>query len=151
MTARAEAHVLRLALIYTLLDLCSEIHAEHVHAALVLWRFCDRSAAYLFGASVGDRDADAIFTALRARPEGLARKQINVDVFHRNRPSEAITRALGLLQRYGLAHCQLTQSEGRPAEVWFASSPALRTTNLTNQPCGIEATSGDRSSSSLKS
>ena len=75
-TSRAEAHVLRLALIFTLLDHCAEIEDVHIHAALALWRYCDRSAAYLFGASVGDRDADAILAALRSTPDGMTRTEI---------------------------------------------------------------------------
>jgi hypothetical protein len=129
-TSRAEAHVLRLALIFTLLDMGSEIEDVHVHAALALWRFCDRSAAHLFGGSVGDRDADAILAALRVSPGGMTRTEINVGVFNRNRTSEAITRALGLPQRFGLVRCE-PAGEGRP-ERWFAVSPSGTATNCTN-------------------
>ena len=44
-TSRAEAHVLRLSLIYAALDGSREISDAHVQAALAVWRFCDRSAA----------------------------------------------------------------------------------------------------------
>jgi len=50
-TARAEPQVLRLALIYALLDQESEIKKQHVIAALDLWDYCSESAAYLFGNS----------------------------------------------------------------------------------------------------
>ena len=121
-TSRAEAHVIRLALIFTLLDLCAEIEDVHVHvhAALALWRYCDRSAAYLFGASVGDRDVDAILAALRATPDGMTRTEIRDGIFHRNKTSAEVARALGLLQRYGMGRCESVQTEGRPAERWFA-------------------------------
>ena len=121
-TSRAEAHVLRLALIFTLLDHCAEIQDVHIKAALALWRYCDRSAAYLFGASVGDRDADAILDALRAKPEGMTRTEIRRMVFKDNKTSGEVARALGLLQRYGLARCESVQTEGRPAERWFATN-----------------------------
>ena len=62
--------MLRLAMIYAALDRSGEIADTHVHAALALWRFCDHSAAYLFGASVGDRDADAILEALKGKRPG---------------------------------------------------------------------------------
>ncbi len=130
-TSRAEAHALRLALIFTLLDLCAEIQDVHVRAALALWRFCDRSAAHLFGASVGDRDADAILAALRASPDGLTRTEIRDGVFHRNKTSDEVARALGLLQRYGMGRCESVQTEGRPAERWFAVTTPTRLTRLT--------------------
>ncbi|MGC1903062.1 MAG: DUF3987 domain-containing protein, partial [Candidatus Acidiferrum sp.] len=41
--ARAEAHVLRLSLIYALLDSSSEIRPEHIRAAVAFWDYCERS------------------------------------------------------------------------------------------------------------
>jgi hypothetical protein len=105
-TARAEAHVLRLAMIFAALDRAGEIADTHVLAGIELWRYCDRSAAYLFGGSVGDRDADAILAALRARTGGMTRTEISVGVFNKNRPAGDIARSLGLLLRHGLARCE---------------------------------------------
>jgi hypothetical protein len=119
-TSRAEAHVLRLAMIYVALDRADKIADTHVLAALELWRFCDRSAAYLFGGSVGDRDADAILAALRSKPEGMTRTEINVGVFNRHRTSDEIARALAVLLRHGLARSETTRTDGRPTETWFA-------------------------------
>lgn len=50
-TARAEPQVLRLALIYCLLDAEDEIREKHINAAIALWNYCDESALYLFGNS----------------------------------------------------------------------------------------------------
>jgi hypothetical protein len=119
-TSRAEAHVLRLAMIYAALDRADRIADTHVLAALELWRFCDRSAAYLFGGSVGDRDADAILAALRSKPEGMTRTEINVGVFNRHRTSDEIARSLAVLLRHGLARFETTRTDGRPTETWFA-------------------------------
>jgi hypothetical protein len=122
-TARSEAHVLRLAMTYAVLDLAAAIADTHVLAALGLWRFCDRSAAYLFGGSVGDRDADAILATLRSKPEGMTRSEIRRVVFHDHRTSDEVTRALGLLLRHGLVvRHQIADTGGRPAERWFATT-----------------------------
>ncbi|MGC8641135.1 MAG: DUF3987 domain-containing protein [Isosphaeraceae bacterium] len=117
-TSRAEAHVLRLALIYTLLDMARAIEPAHLHAALAVWGFCDRSAARLFGSAVGDRDADMILSALRVRPGGMTRKEISVDIFQRNRPATAIERALALLLKYHLVRSE-PAADGS-AQLWFA-------------------------------
>jgi hypothetical protein len=45
-TARAEA---QLALIYAVLDGAALIARPHLEAALEVWRYCDESAAYIFG------------------------------------------------------------------------------------------------------
>jgi DNA replicative helicase MCM subunit Mcm2 (Cdc46/Mcm family) len=121
-TARAEAQVVRLALIYALLD-CSEfIRQPHLMAGLALWEYCQESAACIFGDSLGDPDADEILAALRRNFEtGLTRTQISA-LFGRNRTSGQIDRALRLLLRKGKVRCeQNRETGGKPAEVWFAT------------------------------
>jgi hypothetical protein len=120
-TSRGEAHVLRLGLIYAALDRSDKIAGEHIKAAVELWRFCDRSAAYLFGGSVGDRDGDAILDALRGRADGMTRNEIRRQVFNDNKTSEEMTRALSLLLRFKLVTQEETQTGGRPAERWKAA------------------------------
>ncbi len=122
-TSRAEAHVVRLAMIFAALDKSKEIADTHVLAALTVWRFCDRSAGYLFGGSLGDRDADAILDALRAKPEGMSRTEIRRVVFQDHKTSDEVARALGLLLRFHLVRQEITQTGGRPAERWFATKP----------------------------
>jgi hypothetical protein len=117
-TSRAEAHVLRLSTIFASLDRSREIADTHVLAALAVWGYCDRSAAFLFGGSLGDRDADWILDALRAKPAGMTRTDISVEVFSRNRTADVITRALGLLLKYKLARCE--PAGNGQNERWFA-------------------------------
>jgi len=64
-TARAEAHTARLAMMFALLDLRREICVEHLEAALALWRYCEASARYIFGDAIGNAMADEILRALR--------------------------------------------------------------------------------------
>jgi len=53
LTARAEAHSMRLALIYALLDGASSIRVEHLEAAFALWGYAARSAVWALGPSSG--------------------------------------------------------------------------------------------------
>jgi hypothetical protein len=48
-TSRAEAQVIRLALLYAMLDRSDHIRAEHLKAALSLWSYAEDSARYIFG------------------------------------------------------------------------------------------------------
>jgi hypothetical protein len=126
LTARAEAQVIRLALVYALLDSAREIRAEHLVAALALWDFCDRSVSFVFGDSTGDPDADAILAALRADPAaGLSRSDVR-DLFGRHRSSARIEAALGRLADAGLARSESIVTGGRPSEIWRADLPALK-------------------------
>lgn len=68
-TARAEAQIVRLALIYALLDGSPAIDEAHLEAGLALWEYAERSARYLFGESTGNRHADLVLRLLRAEGE----------------------------------------------------------------------------------
>lgn len=118
-TSRAEAQVLRLALLYAVLDGATEIRAEHLLAALAIWNYCEASARYIFGDSLGYPEADSILTALRSDPGGLTRTEIR-DLFRRNRSSQEINAALVALESHGLATHVPEESGGRPTERWFA-------------------------------
>ena len=67
-TARAEAHVVRLGLIYALLDCSDTIGLEHLDAGLAVWRYSADSAAWIFGDSLGDPTADEIWAATQGAP-----------------------------------------------------------------------------------
>src|SRR5262249_24929699 len=46
---RAEAHVMRLAMIYALLDRSAVIRAPHLMAGLAVWDYAERSVYFVFG------------------------------------------------------------------------------------------------------
>jgi hypothetical protein len=52
-TGRAAPQVIRLSLIYALLDSSPVIQQVHLEAALAVWNYCRESAAYIFGDSIG--------------------------------------------------------------------------------------------------
>jgi len=118
-TGRAEAQVMRLAVIYALLDGCREVRVEHLRAALALWDYSERSAAYIFGATLGDPVADEILAALLQAPDGLTRTAIR-DLFKRHQAVERIDLALAALAEAKLAVRRDIKTGGRTAEAWFA-------------------------------
>lgn len=117
--ARAEAHVIRLALIYALADGERKINTEHLHAALALWDYAARSATWALQGATGDPLAEQIHAALQAHPGGLTRSQIS-DTLQHNRPADQIQRALHALQLAGRATRAQIPTTGRPAELWTA-------------------------------
>jgi hypothetical protein len=66
---RAEAHVLRVSLLYALLDSSDRIRPEHLRAAIAFWEYCVRSIEHVFGAGSGDPDAEKVLGALAGGPK----------------------------------------------------------------------------------
>jgi hypothetical protein len=118
--ARGEAQVVRLALIYALLDGSGQIDVPHLEAALAVWEYCESSAAFVFGDLLGDPVADEIARALqRAGPQGMTRTAIR-DLFGRNRSGDRISAALALLATRGRARMETRRTSGHPVEAWVA-------------------------------
>jgi hypothetical protein len=117
LTGRAEALVVRLSLIYALLDCSLVITAKHLFAALAVWKYCEDSARYIFGDALGDPVADAIMRALRSAADGLTRTEIS-DALGRNRKAAEIGRALAVLAQMKMARVEKRETGGRPEEVW---------------------------------
>jgi len=122
-TARAEAQVVRLALLYALIDGKAEIGLEHLKAAVAFWEYAEASARRVFGDMLGDPTADTILEALKgAGQAGMTRTEISA-LFGRNRSAAQIDRALAYLVQQGKATLKKagpSAQGGRPAERWFA-------------------------------
>ncbi|MDQ3694143.1 MAG: bifunctional DNA primase/polymerase [Chloroflexota bacterium] len=118
LTARAEAHVLRLSLLYALLDQTPDITPAHLLAALALWDYCEASARYIFGDQTGDPIADRILAALRASGQ-MAQGEI-IDLLGRHVNAGRLGKALEVLTAAGLARNEREETGGRPRTVWSA-------------------------------
>lgn len=117
-TSRGEAQVMRLAMIYALLDRSRVICSDHLQAALAAWNYCSESAAFIFGRRTGDKVADKVLSALRENENGngLSRTQVR-DLFGRNKDAALIDAALKVLLELGLIEiCQMATG-GRAAEI----------------------------------
>jgi hypothetical protein len=100
---RAEAQVIRLAVIYALLQNQRVIDLPQLAAALAVWGFCEDSAMQIWGDMTGDHVADTIMTALQAAGmTGMSKTEIG-SLFSRHESSMRITRALEILERAGRA------------------------------------------------
>lgn len=121
-TARAEAHVIRLALIYTLADGKRQINAAHLTAGLALQDYAARSATWALTGATGDPLAEQIHAVLRQHPGGLTRSQISQALNH-NQPAGQIDHALHTLDAAGRVTTTQIPTGGRPAQLWTATSP----------------------------
>lgn len=122
LSGRAEAHVIRLAAIYALLDDAPVIQVAHLRAADALWQYCARSIRFIFGTMTGDQLADRILAGVRrSSTQGLTRTEISA-MFGKNVSAGRLEAALGMLDRLGLAHGTEVASGGRPVERWFCGA-----------------------------
>ena len=120
-TARAEAQVVRLSLIYAVLDNASAIEVVHLRAGLAVWRYSEASAEYIYGEAIGDSTADTVLQALRAAgAEGMARTQIN-KLFGGHKGAQDLARVLNFLLERKLARVETRATAGRSEEVWRAN------------------------------
>jgi len=92
--SRSEAQVMRLALIFALLDESPVIACPHLDAALSFWRYCEASAAFIFAHNLLSPKAGKILESLENGP--LTMSQVH-EIFQRNATKAEIETALGEL------------------------------------------------------
>lgn len=129
MTARTEAQIVRLALVYALLDRSSVIDVAHLRAARALWDYAVRSVASVFGTSTGDRHADALRAQLADGPLKWedAKRALGV------RSAAELESAVALLESLGIAERAKTRlaTSKRPATVLRLTRTTTTTTTTT--------------------
>lgn len=124
-TGRAEAQVLRLSMLYALLDGTAIVDVEHLRAALAFWDYAEQSARIIFGEEVQDPLGELILAKLEASAGGLTRNDIR-NAFHRNIPAKLIVDARAKLRDRGLAYATKEPTAGRPAERWRSKREAVK-------------------------
>lgn len=116
--ARAEAQVLRIALIFALLDMSAEIRPEQIYAALAVWKYCRESARFIFGQAESNPVAAKILSALK---EGEKTQTELNKLFSGHTSSNQLKSTLADLQAVG----RITQrregggnGKGKPTIYW---------------------------------
>jgi hypothetical protein len=77
-TSRAEAQVMRLSLLYALLDGKNVIGEDHLTAALALWDYCARSARFIFGDAATETEDERRLIKLLEVIAGRPDRQVSV-------------------------------------------------------------------------
>ncbi|HEY6367485.1 MAG TPA: DUF3987 domain-containing protein [Candidatus Binatia bacterium] len=111
--SRAEAQVMRIACIYSLLDKSELVRAEHLRAALALWDYSEKSAAAVFGELIGDPAVDKAARALRAKGT-LTMTELH-GLFGRNAPKAEIERVASVLLKQRIATIETASDWKRAA------------------------------------
>lgn len=121
MLARAVPQVLRLSLVYALIDGYGEIDEPHLRAALALWEYVSATAEWMFGIEPdsGEQDALVKFIANGGKA-GRTKTEITRDHYGRNRKAHEIDAVLTPLLRDGRIRQETSKGRGRPVTRYFA-------------------------------
>ena len=119
--ARDTAHIVRLSMMYAVLDKSAVVRVEHLGAAVAAWGYCEDSVAHLFGSSTGNPTADKLLLFLQNSPNGATRTAIRELVGGRVSGAD-LDAALALLNNMRLARPEERATAGRPSEVWTATA-----------------------------
>jgi hypothetical protein len=117
-TDRSEAQSLRLGMIAALSTRNRIIGTDHLDTAHALWKYCEESALYLFGAPLEeDPRAQKILEALTRAPKGLTRSDLT-NLFSRNITARQLDTSLATLLELELITSRTEQTGGREAQRW---------------------------------
>ena len=118
-TSRGEAQVMRLALLYALLDQSKLIKKVHIEAAYGIWKYSFHSAMYIFGNSIGNKTTDTILNALKASENGLSKTDIH-GLFGNHKSIAEIDWALSLLSQLGKIEIENEKTNGKSRKIYHA-------------------------------
>jgi hypothetical protein len=116
--ARGSTQVLKLALLYALIDKSTTIQIPHLEAAYALWEFSEASCRLIFKAVTGDQIADKLLTFAR---EARRTKSECFQKFSGHCTKFQLDNAIRTLVDQGLAKIEKgVSSGGRPPEYLIA-------------------------------
>lgn len=120
-TARAEAQVRRLAVLYAVLDCSETIELPHLQAALALFSYCEQSAAYIFGSEIQVDDPFEIKIIEYLREHGECTQTDMTNIVFKKKPSKRMRDALESLSSRGVIGCRefKTINSVRTTKMWY--------------------------------
>jgi hypothetical protein len=133
---RAAAQVMRLSLLYALLDGARVVDVEHLEAGHAVWRYCRASAEVLFGDRQGDPNVDRLLDAIRASGRCGLSFQDQSNVLGRNMPAPALAAMRETLEARGLVRtiADPAPTGGRPRNITVAVEYELNELNEVRGP-----------------
>lgn len=117
-TVRAAPIILRLAVIYSILDRSRSIDVQHIEAAKAFWDYCDATAAHIFGSPSHDTALAKVIAALKGIPAGLTKGEINRKAFGGHARARQLDELLAQAQGSGLVLRGTRQTAGGAKTVW---------------------------------
>jgi hypothetical protein len=116
---RAEAQVIRLSMIYALLEAQNEIMLKHLNAALAMWNYCENSARFIFSDHEPDPYANKIVEALKTGPKSKTEFH---NLFNRKLKREKLNSVLKELIAQGKIKTEKIKTKGKSKRLFQLSN-----------------------------
>jgi len=117
-TVRRPVLIMRMAMIYAILDQEKYIGPAHLKAALAIWEYCDRTAAHIWGKPQTEGNLGKLLAFMETANVGLTRKEINRRAFGSHLPTPELERLLNQAQASGQLVYRLMKTKGRDRHEW---------------------------------
>ncbi len=117
-TVRRAPMVMRLAVIFAVLDRDYYVRVHHLKAALAVWAYCDRTAAHIWGCPKLEGNLEKLLAFIANANGGVTRTDINRKLFKgRLKPLE-LDRLLAQAQATNQIVYRLVKTGGAPRHEW---------------------------------
>lgn len=113
---RAESQVIRLAMIYSLLDSSDIISVGHLESALAVWRYCEASAGFIFAGREVNPYSQKILDLLRKDGEKTATEIY--EHFNRHIKKSQLEQSIMEMVSQKKIEIEKIQTKGRPRTVF---------------------------------
>lgn len=134
-SARAVPMVLRMALLYSLLDCADKIDVQHLRAALKLWQYCEHSVRWLFSShqleQLHNAGADLAMFIREGGRNGRTRTDISRGFYQGNKPAAEIDADLAPLVHDGTIIED--QIQGKARKITRYTHRSVRTNETTKR------------------
>jgi hypothetical protein len=117
-TDRAEAQVIRLSMIYALLDSSDVIRPSHLESAISVWKYCEESARFIFSGREINPFSNKIMDLLRSS-DGMSTTDI-YNAFDRHISKRQLEEAVTELVSQKKIDVETVKGAGRPKRIFKA-------------------------------
>ena len=131
--ARTKPYLLRLALVYCLLDQSDQIEPVHLRAACAVWDYHSGTVRHTYGKRTGNSLDDRLLDALRTSGGSASRTDLSA-ALSRHASAAALDAARDRLEAAEAIEVESVKTGGRPREVWRTceESEGSRAASLTS-------------------
>jgi hypothetical protein len=118
-TCNGQSMVLRLAMLYAIYDLKSEIDAVHLRAALTVWRYSRATVEALWGVEVDDPLPRLLLEAIAEKERSKSELH---GILNNHTTASRLNEVLACLEARGHVVVEKRKTCGRPETVWRVAS-----------------------------
>lgn len=124
LTVRAAPMILRMAVIYAILDRSRMLDVPHIEAARAFWDYCDQTVAHLWGDPQLDSELRKVMETLKAIPAGLTKGELNRKAFAGHARAAKLDELIAQAQGTGLVVRGERKTSGGSKTLWIYREPS---------------------------